>query len=400
MKITEKTMTTNLVDEIASRLDITKEQYQLAVSHYVRLAEYLSSVLDKELHIYPQGSFMLGTVIKPYIKEAEADFDVDLVCEFTNDTEKTIFPKDLKKIVGDALKQSEVYSSKLDKEGKRCWTLKFPKNSNTGFHMDCLPCIPFTLLDINKKINLTHTSDFHNYEWRKSNPLELKEWFYNQQKTVFQDIREGIFNADRSVYNSIDEVPENDIKTPLQRVIQLLKRHRDVYFSDKENEKYKPISMIITILAAELYEQEVDSYITLKNIIEELSKYEEIFRNPTHNSGAKNKELIRFDGNKWYIINPVAQEENFAEYWHEDDHARAKAFFEWVSVLKFNFLRILESLSVEDFQRGISSSLKLEIPRDVIVNLGLVEQETLSRKYEDVPRVEVSIIKPVKPYRR
>ena len=106
MKITEKTITSNLVDEIAGRLDITKEQYQLAVRHYEKLAEYLSSVLDKELHIYPQGSFMLGTVIKPYIKEAEADFDVDLVCEFTNDTEKTILPKDLKKIVGDAFKQS------------------------------------------------------------------------------------------------------------------------------------------------------------------------------------------------------------------------------------------------------------------------------------------------------
>ena len=57
---------------------------------------------------------------------------------------------------------------------------------------------------------------------------------------------------------SIDDVPTWERRTPLQRTIQILKRHRDVRF--KDNCEFAPISMIITTLAAQAYQGEEDLY--------------------------------------------------------------------------------------------------------------------------------------------
>ena len=44
----------------------------------------------------------------------------------------------------------------------------------------------------------------------------------------------------------IEDVPTYRVKTPLQMAIQLLKRHRDIYFQN--NNENAPISIIITTL--------------------------------------------------------------------------------------------------------------------------------------------------------
>jgi hypothetical protein len=63
----------------------------------------------------------------------------------------------------------------------------------------------------------------------------------------------------------IDELPLYRWKTPLQRAVQILKRHRDVMF--EKNPNAKPISIIITTLAALCYSGESDISSTLQNII-------------------------------------------------------------------------------------------------------------------------------------
>ena len=300
----------------------------------------------------------------------------------------------MKKDVGYVLQNSDEYQPCLDKEGRRCWTLNF-----TGFHIDCLPCVPFASYD--DKISLTHTEDFENYEWKRSNPKEFGEWFKQRQAVIYKKImpvqKQRIYESNQRVYDSIDAVPDRCVKTPLQKAIQILKRHRDVYFANKTNEKYKPISMVITVLSAELYEQESDSYFALKNIVEEMGKYEEVFKSSIHRSSAKNEELIKFDGNKWKISNPVAQEENFAERWHEDNHARAKAFFEWVRDLKHNFLRELESQDLKVIQKCLEQRLCWNIREEKLINLGV--SSNAGSYSEPLPPIrEVVITNPIKPY--
>jgi hypothetical protein len=49
----------------------------------------------------------------------------------------------------------------------------------------------------------------------------------------------------------VEEVPDWYVKTTLQRTVQALKRHRNIYFVDgPEN---RPASIIITTLAARAY---------------------------------------------------------------------------------------------------------------------------------------------------
>ena len=64
----------------------------------------------------------------------------------------------------------------------------------------------------------------------------------------------------------VGKLKEYNFKTPLQKAIQLLKRHRDIMF-ENDTKKLKPISIIITTLAAELYNDEDNVVDTLTNIL-------------------------------------------------------------------------------------------------------------------------------------
>jgi hypothetical protein len=71
--------TTEFYDGLFEHIDITPTQYELAVQHYKAVASHLSedSLCDD---VYPQGSFALGTVIRPFRRGGDADYDLDIVC--------------------------------------------------------------------------------------------------------------------------------------------------------------------------------------------------------------------------------------------------------------------------------------------------------------------------------
>ena len=110
----------------------------------------------------------------------------------------------------------------------------------------------------------------------------------------------------------VEEVKRQKVKTPLQRAIQLLKRHRDIMFQDRD-EKEKPISIIITTVAAQLYQEEDNVFDALKNILENAPQY---IRSNMHNG-------------QFFIENPSYAGENFADKWNKHPE-RARAFFDWL----------------------------------------------------------------------
>ena len=82
--------------KIIETLDITDTQYGIAERRYKKLGEHLIRD-DSPLRLYcptihPQGSFMLGTVVKPLDVD---EFDIDLVCE-VDISKNAISQKDLK----------------------------------------------------------------------------------------------------------------------------------------------------------------------------------------------------------------------------------------------------------------------------------------------------------------
>ena len=290
--------------QIAKELDITDEKYENAVASYNAIGTYLSNNINVQVDIFPQGSFRLGTVIKPL--SDEDDYDIDLVCKvnkyFSN-------PKDLKNEVGQALKSSDRYSKMLQEEGKRCWTLKYADEAQ--YHMDILPAIEDITYDKDKKLKITNKDEISNiYTFTTTNPEAYFEWFNEKQKEEKRRLVESF-----AVQNNknIEEVPDYKVKTTLQVALQILKRYRDKKFEN--NLENKPISIILTTIMAQIYTGENNVYELIKKFSNNYYKYIKIK-----------------DGIEW-VENPVNSEENFADKWQIHPE-RKEAFKFFVSELK------------------------------------------------------------------
>ena len=87
----EKKQFSEILETLGQTLDITETQYNAAVSSYGAVGEWLakpeSSLAPYKPVVRPQGSFMLGTMIKPICEED--DLDIDLVCELTGTKSST-----------------------------------------------------------------------------------------------------------------------------------------------------------------------------------------------------------------------------------------------------------------------------------------------------------------------
>jgi hypothetical protein len=101
--------------------------------------------------------------------------------------------------------------------------------------------------------------------------------------------------------------------------------------------------MIITTLAAHLYDNETDIITALTNIVNKLAAHMSLLDNKLIvDQQLSARGLIkRLADGTWYIGNPTNIDENFADRWNEDGNARAKAFFQWVDWLKQDFISIM-----------------------------------------------------------
>jgi len=383
----------------AQQLDISPSKYKQAMERFESMESYLLSGeyegATAEPEIYLQGSFKLGTEIRPYKGSKDADYDIDLVCRLEHKKESTT-PQSVKTQVGDHLKANGTYLKMLDDEGKRCWTLNYAEQDDVGFHMDILPSVVESWSTF-KECYWHHSaiaatnkcSDSGSYTWTTSNPKDFAAWFYGKNKIAFEEVKQAqkqtLFENYRQdgLFTDRDTVPDIHVKTPLQRAIQILKRHRDIRFCKQQNEKCKPISMVITVLAAQIYSNESTIYETLKNLIDTLSchanQLQPTFRFDEAAAKSSYRLITRTADGKWHIPNPTDPGENFADKWHENEnsvpHARAKAFFEWVVWVKEDFLNIDEQLDEEHYTRSLvapvntSKSLTVGQPRALSFNV-------------------------------
>ena len=294
-------MLSRLYRELADTLNISETKTNEIIQSYRAVGSYLGNMEQElDINIYPQGSLSLGTMVRPNKEDEEGDYDVDLVCLLKNGQYLT--PEEMKSIVGQRLSESERYGSMLDEEGKRCWTLQY-----SDYHLDVLPCVPRTLQEsTDTKIRLSHKDGDGSYSACFSNPKAYKEWFIEEMGTVFNQAREQ-YAAKKNV--EIEEIKLFQLRTPLQIAIQILKRHRDIMFANKDN---KPISIIITTLATKAYAGESDIFETISNIINKMDSH------------------IEYDGDGNVLIcNPTMREENFADKW-KDIPEKKDAFHAWL----------------------------------------------------------------------
>lgn len=344
---------------LLEELDIPAGAYERAERRYKNLGEFFDSDRAQcarfSPHIYPQGSFRLGTVIRPL---DGGEYDLDVGCRLRAGVSKsTHTQRQLKGLVGQDM---ERYRAQRDieqplDEKRRCWRLAY--QDELAFHMDVVPSIPedaprrqvlrermqFSGMDaavaarVAQHAGAITDNEDDNYdvisaEWRVSNSEGFALWFESRmrQAQLLLERRAAQMGA------TIDELPAQRWNSPLQAVIRLLKRHRDYMYRD--NTDSQPISIIITTLAALAYRGETDVESALQGVLERMESF---VRAATP-----------------HVPNPVNPVEDFADKWDDPAYARLHLehnFRGWLLQAKAHFAALRGAGSVTQLEAALRS---------------------------------------------
>jgi hypothetical protein len=324
-----------ILERVAAELDIPPNRHEAAVRRYQDIGTWLqrpeSKLAKSNPSVFPQGSFTLGTVIRP-LSEDE-NYDLDLVCE--SDWKKSaISQSDLKKLVGDELRAYAIENEFIaPTSGQYCWTTNYEEEAQ--FKLDVLPALPDgegqRLLMESRGIKsdwvkdaVAITNNRHSQytvicdDWQTSNPRGFAGWFRRRMGKAFDARRQTL--ALKEAGGDIAKIPDHRVKTPLQQAVQILKRHRDIYF--EEAPELKTTSIVITTLAAHTYgEQSTISGALLAALT------------------GMQQHVEQRNGEPW-IPNPTDPRENFADAWCKRPELQA-SFGDWLSEARASFLNVL-----------------------------------------------------------
>ena len=377
-----------LLEKLVELLELPPSAYEKAKERYEDIGEYLgrdqSGCHVNDPHIFPQGSFRLGTAIRPLDEREE--YDLDLACNLLRGIScNTHSQADLKNLIGGEINSYRAARGIKApvKEMHRCWRLEY--EDHLSFHIDIVPCIP--AVDIRRKLLMesmvkagqdrTISADLSQYavsitddrhpqyrqisdSWNISNPEGYARWFESKMRQGSTTLLEK--------RAQIDDLPMYARKTPLQRSIQLLKRHRDQMFKDDAD--VKPISVIITTLAGSGYAGETTIDTALSRILNELSRFAE--------SGST------------MVPNPVNPEENFADRWtmpeYKHLHLREN-FTTWVTQASTDFANMISSTDMSFVAKCAEQKLSVRpTASDLGIRLGLsVAPAIYSAKTHEIP---------------
>jgi len=125
-----------LISDLADALDIPVERYASADRSYKSVCSWLerpeSRFAQVQINAYTQGSFRLGTVIRPV--NGDEHYDLDIVCEFSI-SKLARTQKSLHDDLGHELRSYAArHSMEAPSPWRRCWTLNY--SDSAQFHMD------------------------------------------------------------------------------------------------------------------------------------------------------------------------------------------------------------------------------------------------------------------------
>lgn len=348
----------DLYERIVKDINISDELFDAAEQEYIALGAWIDRETPTyKISIYPQGSFALGTVIKP-IKGTD-DYDLDLVCEFAQQYD--LSARTLKCSVVKPLLQRYRKTKTEIEEKRRCWHVEYEDVPN--FHMDVIPAIYHS-----EYIDITdHDEEKNSYEYIGSNPKGYVEWFRSRMAKRRQALREQYCNEHRDIIKAqadVEALKEYHLKTPLQKAVQILKRHRDIMF-DGDTKHLKPISIIITTIAAELYNNE-------DNIVDALM---------TILLGAEQYIRSHMVNGEYHVDNPSytgGDTENFADKWNEHPE-RAKAFFQWLDKAKGDLI-----------DPKVYGFVRTQMSENIKKNLGEVTHDRVFSQMAEEERQKIS----------
>lgn len=328
------------LDNVTSEMYISEDDHMHAIYDYMHVNSWLC---DNHYsfgfgavnpNVYLHGSFRLGTVARPLFSGFEISYNIDMVCQFP-DIPKEVDPKNVKYCVGNRLQENHRYSKLLSYEGSKCWTIKFDNERGRNYNLNILPSISKQIIRSTTSVMITKKLD-RGYEWLSSDPEGYASWFDGKNRCPNSRL----------------------VSTPLQRAIQIMKRHRDITYRMQPPVRYPPTSMIITTLAAHLYSGEQTTFSALTGIVNKIHEYRDLLDySSVYCEPPTGSIILRMSDGMWYIGNPTNPYENFARYWHHDNNGGARSFFSWIESIKLDLIDFLSFLPPAHFKRHLSVCL-------------------------------------------
>ena len=384
-------LTRNIVEELAASLDIPDSAYEKAEARYNDLGEYFSGpdahCSQFSPHIYPQGSFRLGTVVRPL--NGQCEYDLDLGCRLRRGiTKSSHTQRQLKRLVGtdlESYRRARQIEQELE-EKNRCWRLSY--KDDLKFHLDSVPSIPeeettksvielamrnagsaeSLARDITKFAGsiTDRRSPFYaviSNKWRTSNSEGYALWFEYRMKLARELMEMRALSAKAA---QIDELPARKWKSPLQQAVQILKRHRDVMFQD--DPEGAPISIIMTTLSAAAYQGEQDVASALQRILADMC-------------GCVRTTVPR-------VPNPVNPAEDFADKWSDPAlrHLQLEQnFWLWLEQAQEDFQIVASARDITYLEEQVTAKFATTLNTDRLkekLGLSSVNIVTRSKRHD------------------
>jgi len=319
----------DLLDRICSKLQITLAQHQRAQDRYEAIGEWLAAKESLLAMfgpvIYPQGSLRIGTTARP---RSGQEYDLDLVCEVQLDWRQLEHPVVLLDTVEGRLKQHDTYKSMLERKN-RCIRVKYANE----FHLDILPACP----DPRSGITCVVVPDRETKDWKASNPKGYASWFESRAKTFEVFLAKG--------QEPLPGREPIELKAPLKRVVQLMKRWRDIRYA--ENPEIAPISIVLTTLAGQYYGGQQFVGEALGDILDGI----------VANLPPKNQRLV--------VLNPTNQKEDLSEKWDENPSAY-QAFVSGVIAFQQSWQSISQARGIPQISTALRGLFGEDLTKAVV----------------------------------
>jgi len=293
----------DILKRITESLQLNQSRRKLVEERYNSVSSYIeeSESLFHKAKIYAQGSYRLGTTVKP---RHEEEYDLDFVVQINKDWQCMSFNQIYNEFK--ELMESNGNWENLVEEKSRCIRLDYADE----FHMDIIPTCTESIYGDQNRIMVP---DKKEHSWVISNPEGYAQWFENkyisQTSIYLHNFYEGM------EIRAAQELPKDDpnyLKQPLQHAVQIIKRYRDIYFEGKDD--LAPSSIVLTTLVGQLYKNENTIYETLNKVIERFEL-----------AVAEKRNIYQ----QFHISNAVLTEEIFTKKWKKKPEL-FKAFVEFM----------------------------------------------------------------------
>lgn len=315
---------------VSQSLNIPSARYDEANRRYDTLTTWLEDcprLAVLKPHMFPQGSFALGTVTRPLNGE---EYDLDFICHLLAAGHTAHTPRNVYDLLYQRLKDHGTYEGMVQLKN-RCVRVIYANL----FHMDITVAVSNPLCDNGGLL----VPDRELRNWKASHPAGYVVWFKKRAALVprFRLLEKFFSQRHVALSGQTDPLPGEHTQGqgPLRSMIRLFKRHRDVFFEKRSDADFAPISIILTTLATQAYERAVTNQV----FDSELEIVLTVLRNMPDFIGweldADTRQYVRV------VANPTTTGENFADKWKRGPEYSI-AFATWQQQALADFGRLAE----------------------------------------------------------